>query len=91
MVKPPRVKDAPCALECKWLQTLRLPDLDGRVTDRYVVFGQVVGVYIDDAFIKDGKLDTAAMRPIARAGYSDYFVGTPETRFSLKRPAGAGN
>jgi flavin reductase (DIM6/NTAB) family NADH-FMN oxidoreductase RutF len=91
MVKPPRVKDAPCALECKWLQTLRLPDLDGRVTDRYVVFGQVVGVYIDDAFIKDGKLDTAAMRPIARAGYSDYFVGTPETRFSLKRPSGAGN
>ena len=91
MVKPPRVKDAPCALECKWLQTLRLPDLDGRVTDRYVVFGQVVAVYIDDAFIKDGKLDTAAMRPIARAGYSDYFVGTPETLFSLKRPAGAGN
>jgi len=91
MVKPPRVKDSPCALECKWLQTIRLPDLDGRVTDRYVVFGQVVGVYIDDAFIKDGKLDTAAMRPIARAGYSDYFVGTPETRFSLKRPSGAGN
>jgi len=91
MVKPPRVKDAPCALECKWLQTIRLPDLDGRVTDRYVVFGQVVGVYIDDAFIKDGKLDTAAMRPIARAGYSDYFVGTPETRFSLRRPSGPGN
>ncbi|HUI97538.1 MAG TPA: flavin reductase family protein [Xanthobacteraceae bacterium] len=91
MVKPPRVKDSPCALECKWLQTLRLPDLDGRVTDRYVVFGQVVGVYIDDAFIKDGKLDTAAMRPIARAGYSDYFVGTPETRFSLQRPSGARN
>ncbi len=90
MVKPPRVKDSPCALECKWLQTLRLPDLDGRVTDRYVVFGQVVGVYIDDTFIKDGRLDTAAMRPIARAGYHDYFVGTPETMFSLKRPAGAG-
>lgn len=87
MVRPPRVKDAPCALECKWLQTIRLPDLDGRVTDRYVVFGQVVGVYIDDAFIKDGRLDTAAMRPIARAGYSDYFVSTPETRFSLKRPS----
>ena len=91
MVGPPRVKDSPCALECRWLQTIRLPDLDGRVTDRYVVFGQVVGVFIDDVFIKDGKLDTAAMRPIARAGYSDYFVGTPETRFSLMRPSGKGN
>jgi flavin reductase (DIM6/NTAB) family NADH-FMN oxidoreductase RutF len=87
IVKPPRVKDAPCALECKWLQTIRLRDLEGRITDRYVVFGQVVGVYIEDTFIKDGRLDTAAMRPIARAGYNDYFVGTPETLFSLKRPS----
>src|ERR1700693_4482913 len=90
LVKPPRVKDSPCALECKWLQTVRLTDLDGHLTDRYVVFGQVVGVYIDDTFIKDGKLDTAAMRPIARAGYHDYFVGTPETKFSLARPKGGG-
>jgi flavin reductase (DIM6/NTAB) family NADH-FMN oxidoreductase RutF len=90
LVKPPRVKDSPCALECKWLQTVRLHDIEGRITERYVVFGQVVGVYIDDRFIKDGKLDTAAMRPIARAGYHDYFVGTPETRFSLTRPKGGG-
>ena len=90
LVKPPRVKDSPCALECKWLQTVRLSDIEGRVTERYVVFGQVVGVYINDDFIRDGKLDTAAMRPIARAGYHDYFVGTPETRFSLTRPKGGG-
>jgi len=90
MVRPPRVKASPCALECKWLQTVRLSDIEGRLTERYVVFGQVVGVYIDDSFIKDGKLDTAAMRPIARAGYHDYFVGTPETLFSLRRPKGGG-
>jgi len=90
LVKPPRVRDSPCALECKWLQTVRLSDLEGRITERYVVFGQVVGVHIDDSFIKDGKLDTAAMRPIARAGYHDYFVGTPETKFSLTRPKGGG-
>jgi hypothetical protein len=30
------------------------------------------------------------MRPIARAGYHDYFVATPETRFSIRRPAGGG-
>ena len=91
MVKPPRVKASPCALECKWLQTVRLSDIAGRLTERYVVFGQVVGVYIDDAFIRDGKLDTAAMPPIARAGYHDYFVGTPETKFSLRRPKGGGD
>lgn len=88
LVKPPRVAAAPCALECRWLQTVEVKDIDGRPLDRHVVFGQVVGIYIDDRYLKDGLLDTAEMRPIARAGYHDYFVTTPETRFSLTRPTG---
>jgi len=90
LVRPPRVKASPCALECKWLQTIRLNDIEGHATQRYVVFGQVVGVHIDERFIKDGLLDTAAMRPIARGGYHDYFVSTSETKFSLRRPQIAG-
>jgi flavin reductase (DIM6/NTAB) family NADH-FMN oxidoreductase RutF len=86
LVRPPRVAASPCALECKWLQTVHLADLDGHAIDRHVVIGQVVGVYIDDHFLHDGLLDTAGMRPIARAGYHDYFVATPETKFSIKRP-----
>ncbi len=86
LVKPPRVKVSPCAMECKWLQTVGLNDLDGEATQRYVVFGQVVGIHIDERFITDGRLDTAAMQPIARAGYQDYFVSTPETKFSIRRP-----
>jgi flavin reductase (DIM6/NTAB) family NADH-FMN oxidoreductase RutF len=86
LVKPPRVAASPCALECKWLQTVHLDDLDGTPTDRHVVFGQVVGVYIDERIIADGLLDPAAMRPIMRAGYHDYFVATPETKFAMKRP-----
>ncbi len=45
---------------------------DGAPVDCHVVFGQVVGVHIDDRFIVDGLLDTAAMRPIARCGYDQY-------------------
>ena len=88
MVKPPRVAAAPAALECKWLQTVPLTPLEGDDARYFLVVGQVVGVYIDDRFISDGLVDTAAMRPIARAGYRDYFVATPETKFSLTRPAG---
>ena len=90
LVKPPRVKASPCALECKWLQTVRLNDVDGQPTQRYIVFGQVIGIYIDEAFIKNGLLDTAAMQPIARAGYHDYFVANADTRFSIRRPKGGG-
>ena len=50
------------------------------------MFGRVVGVHIDDQFIKDGIVDTGAMRPIARLGYMDYAVVTPETVFSINRP-----
>ena len=88
LVKPPRVAEAPAALECQWLQTIQLQDRDGRQMDQYLVLGQVVGVHIDDRFIKDGLVDNAAMRPIMRGGYMDYFVATPETKFSIQRPKG---
>ena len=74
LVRPPRVKASPCALECKLLQIVDLKDLDGEPAHRHVAFGQVVGIHIDDRFIKDGRVDTAAMRPIARCGYADYAV-----------------
>jgi flavin reductase (DIM6/NTAB) family NADH-FMN oxidoreductase RutF len=90
LVRPPRVAASPCALECLWLKTVSLEDCEGRPTDRHVVFGQVIGVYIDERFIKDGLLDTGAMRPIQRAGYHDYYTVMAETKFSMKRPPGGG-
>jgi flavin reductase (DIM6/NTAB) family NADH-FMN oxidoreductase RutF len=84
LVRAPRVAASPCALECKLLQILDLRDLDGQSSQRYVVFGQVVGVHIDDRFIKDGRLDTAAMQPIARCGYNDYAV--VDAVFPMARP-----
>jgi flavin reductase (DIM6/NTAB) family NADH-FMN oxidoreductase RutF len=84
LVRPPRVAAAPCALECKLLQIVDLRDLDGLAAQRFVAFGQVVGVYIDDRFIKDGRLDTAAMQPIARCGYNDYAV--VDEVFPMVRP-----
>jgi flavin reductase (DIM6/NTAB) family NADH-FMN oxidoreductase RutF len=84
LVRPPRVAASPCALECKLLQIVDLRDLEGRASQRYVVFGQVVGVHIDDRFIKDGRLDTAAMQPLARCGYNDYAV--VDKVFPMVRP-----
>ena len=86
-VSPPRVKNAPAALECKLWRTLEMPDVEtGSERGHFVVFGQVVGIYIDDAYIKDGMVDTGAMRPIARMGYMEYAVVNPDTMFTLNRP-----
>jgi len=83
-VAPPRVALSPAALECKVSEIARLKDMDGAPTENYLVFGQVVGVHIEEAFIKDGRVDTAAMRPIARCGYFDYAM--VDRTFVLPRP-----
>lgn len=86
-VKPPRVARSPAALECRHWKTIDLPADPRRPELAYsVVFGEVVGIYIDEAFVRDGQVDTGAMRPLARLGYMDYSVVTPETIFSLNRP-----
>jgi flavin reductase (DIM6/NTAB) family NADH-FMN oxidoreductase RutF len=87
LVRPPRVAASPCALECLLLQITAISDLEGRDLDTHVVFGQVIGVHIDDRFIRNGFLDTAAMKPIARGGYHNYVV--VESEFRMVRPAKA--
>lgn len=88
LVKPPRVKESPAALECKFWKTVELPPLHaGGEPRNWVVFGQVVGIYIADSYVKDGMVDTGAMRPIGRLGYMDYAVVTPETMFTIDRPS----
>jgi flavin reductase (DIM6/NTAB) family NADH-FMN oxidoreductase RutF len=84
LVAPPRVAASPAALECKVSDTYRLKDMNGAETENYLVFGQVVGIHIDEAYIKDGMVDTAAMQPIARCGYMDYAL--VEKLFTMTRP-----
>ena len=87
LVKPPRVAESPVAFECRHWKTVELPPaVPGGASLYRVVFGLVVGIYIDDSVVKDGIVDTAAMRPIARLGYMDYAVVTPETVFTIPRP-----
>lgn len=84
LVAPPRVAASPAALECKLLDILRLKDLNSRPLDNYLVFGQVVGVHIDEDFINEGIVDTAKMQPLARGGYMDYSV--VDRIFAMDRP-----
>jgi flavin reductase (DIM6/NTAB) family NADH-FMN oxidoreductase RutF len=84
IVKPPRVAAAPCALECKLVRIVQLTTHRQEPVDSHVVFGEVVGVHIEDRFIKNGILDTAALKPVARCGYDQYAV--VESLFSMSRP-----
>jgi flavin reductase (DIM6/NTAB) family NADH-FMN oxidoreductase RutF len=49
-----------------------------------IVFGEVVGVHIDDRVLHNGHVDLTKIRPIARCGYQDYAV--VEALFAMGRP-----
>jgi flavin reductase (DIM6/NTAB) family NADH-FMN oxidoreductase RutF len=85
LVRPPRVADAPAALECRVVLILPLKDLEGRPTPSTLVLGQVVGVHIAAAFLQGGRFDLVAAGTIARCGYrGDYTQVT--ALFEMLRP-----
>jgi flavin reductase (DIM6/NTAB) family NADH-FMN oxidoreductase RutF len=85
LVRPPRVAASPAAFECRVTEMVKLKDLDGSDSGRRLVLGRVVGIHIDERFVRDGRVDTAAMRPIARGGYDEYSV--VDRVFTMPRPA----
>lgn len=84
LIDAPRVAGAPAALECKVTNITRLKDMNGNDTGSWTVFGQVIGIHIDEAFLTDGRFDLAKAKPVTRLGYMDFAV-TKEL-FQMKRP-----
>ncbi len=85
LVRPPRVAAAPAAMECRYLQTIKLSALDGSTHRAQVVIGQIVGVYIDNTVLTQGRVDIARIRPLSRMGYMDYT--SVDSVFPMSRPA----
>jgi flavin reductase (DIM6/NTAB) family NADH-FMN oxidoreductase RutF len=84
-VRPPRVAEAIAALECKVTQIIQLTGADGVKLQTWMVLGEVIGVHVDDRWLKDGTFDTAGAHPIARCGYrGDYTEVT--SLFEMIRP-----
>lgn len=75
----PRVAAAPAALECRLTRIVPLPG-----AANLAVFGEVVGIHIDDAVIVDGLVDVTRYAPLSRLGYRDYAAITEV--FTLARP-----
>lgn len=88
LVKPPRVGESPVSFECKLSEIIRLKGADGVEADAWLTIGEVVMVHIDKRLIEDGVYQTAAARPITRAGRrGDYFEIRPDAMFEMPRPA----
>jgi flavin reductase (DIM6/NTAB) family NADH-FMN oxidoreductase RutF len=72
LVGAPYVAEAFAVLECRVTDILEPKSLSGEPTENVMVFGEVVGIHIDERVISNGRLDMALARPVARLGYMDY-------------------
>ncbi|WP_321963458.1 flavin reductase family protein [Paraburkholderia sp. J7] len=60
-VRPPRVKAAPIALECKLDRIIQISEYD------HVIFGEVLRFQIrDDLYLERGRIDTGALQAVGR-------------------------
>jgi flavin reductase (DIM6/NTAB) family NADH-FMN oxidoreductase RutF len=87
LVGAPRVAESPVAFECRVTQIVQLQRADGDTVPTWLVLGEVVGVHIAQAALKDGVYDTAAAGHILRGGGpADYFSIGPQQLFRMFRP-----
>ena len=84
LIDAPYVAEAFAVLECRVTEILQPKGLNGEVSENIMVIGQVVGIHIDETIIRDGRLDMALARPVARMGYMDYSEGSDV--FEMMRP-----
>lgn len=84
LIDAPYVAEAFAVLECRVTEIIEPKTLSGQPTENVFVFGEVVGIHIDEAIISDGRLDMALARPVARMGYMDYCEGSEV--FEMFRP-----
>ena len=87
LVKVPRVAQSPVSFECRCTQIMQMKNLQGESIQTWMIFGEVIGVHIEERLISTGIYDTANAQHVLRAGGpADYFSIGPEQLFKLYRP-----
>lgn len=87
LIAVPRVAESPVSFECRCTQILQLETAGGERVPTWLVLGEVVGVHIAQAQLKEGVYDTAAAEHVLRGGGpADYFSVDATQRFRMHRP-----
>jgi Flavin reductase like domain len=83
-VKPPRVKEAPVAFECRVLQVVPTGTEGGAGN---LVICEVLSMYIKDQVLdKDGRIDPTMLDAVARLGGDWYCRVSGDSLFKIPKP-----
>ena len=69
-ISPPRVKDAVITMECTLHDTIE-------IYEKLMILGDVVHYHIDDAAMRDGKVDSREVATVGRLGGPYYTIAEP--------------
>jgi flavin reductase (DIM6/NTAB) family NADH-FMN oxidoreductase RutF len=83
VVRPPMVAESPINFECKLYQIVEFSSEPGGGS---LVMGEIVYLHINDALMKDGRLDANALDLVGRMGGTQY--SRTRERFDMVRPKG---
>lgn len=78
LIKTPRIKEAKIALECVFTQNIELDTV-------VITLAEVIGIFIDDEIIIDGKIDITKLQPLVRLGYDEYSFIDKVYKVALKK------
>lgn len=84
LVRPPRVKEAPLAFECKVQQVISLGEQGGAGN---LVICEIIRIHLDEKILdENGAIHPLKLDPIARLGGNWYSRITPESLFQIPKP-----
>ncbi|WP_373321828.1 flavin reductase family protein, partial [Gluconobacter cerinus] len=90
-VRPPRVAASRVQFECRVTQIIQLEAASGERLKSWLTLGEVVTIHIDRSFVSEGIYETAATRPVLRAGGAGWYSEVAEaSMFDLRRPSSSG-
>lgn len=79
-VKAMRVKESPVHFECEFRDMLCYGKVPGSGS---LITGEVKRVHVDEAVLKEGKIDTGLLKAVGRGAGNDWFK--TDSRFQLER------
>ncbi|WP_396636866.1 flavin reductase family protein [Maribacter sp. R77961] len=82
-VRPPRVGEAPVALECTVTEVIELADTPGAGN---LILAKVALIHINEKYLTDDKLDTQKLDLVGRMGESWYTRASGAALFEIPKP-----
>ena len=84
IIRPKSLRESPINMECVLYKIVDLPVANENEYNG-IIIGSVLGININDDYIKDDIIDVKKLKPLARLGYMDYTV--VDDFFRMNRPS----